>query len=109
MRSRKQLRKVALERIEQLFEQARKAAKENPALMERYVQLIKQLRKKYHPFVPRKIKMFICKHCNAILIPGVTARVRLRTNRFPHLAITCLRCGTVKRMPYKLKKCSKST
>ncbi len=34
------------------------------------------------------------------MVPGVNARVRLRRRREPHLAVTCLECGYVRRHPY---------
>lgn len=43
------------------------------------------------------IKRTTCKHCHALLIPGVTARVRVRRKRERHIVVTCLDCRTVRR------------
>ncbi|GAB6020423.1 Ribonuclease P protein subunit p21 [Chamberlinius hualienensis] len=46
-----------------------------------------------------KVKRDLCKSCNALLIPGITATVRLRGKRSLHYVTTCLRCSTIKRLP----------
>lgn len=43
------------------------------------------------------IKRTTCKHCHALLIPGVTARVRVRRKRERHIVVTCLDCRMVRR------------
>lgn len=43
------------------------------------------------------IKRTICKHCHTLLIPGITARVRVRRRRERHIVVTCLECQTIKR------------
>ncbi|KAJ7362137.1 Ribonuclease P protein subunit p21 [Desmophyllum pertusum] len=43
------------------------------------------------------IKRSTCKYCHALLIPGVTARVRVRRKRERHIVVTCVDCQTVRR------------
>ena len=43
-------------------------------------------------------KFFYCNKCKKLLYPGVNARVRIRSNRFKHLAIKCFECGNIKRI-----------
>ncbi len=52
---------------------------------------------------PRYIKRGLCRHCYTPLIPGLTARVRLRTQgrRFSYKVIVCKVCGWIHRYPYK--------
>jgi len=53
--------------------------------------------------IPRWLKRGLCRRCHAPLIPGVTARVRLRSQgrRFSYVTVTCLACGWTRRYPYK--------
>ncbi len=51
--------------------------------------------------IPRSMKRSICKNCHIPLIPGLTARVRLRSQsrRFKYRVVTCLECGYIHRYP----------
>ncbi|MHA1615893.1 MAG: ribonuclease P protein component 4 [Candidatus Njordarchaeales archaeon] len=51
--------------------------------------------------IPKRFKYFYCKKCKNFLIPGKTMRIRLRQRREPHITITCLLCGSIKRIPIK--------
>ncbi len=52
--------------------------------------------------MPIHMKRLICKNCLAPLIPGVTARVRLRSQgRFSYTVVSCRLCGWIRRIPYK--------
>lgn len=90
--------KIALERIDKLFEQAELSFKEHPELSKRYVVLARKLSTRYKvKFTSVQKKMF-CKNCDAYLKNGVNSRVRLVHGR---LVRTCLECKHVKRMVYK--------
>ncbi|MFQ5711218.1 MAG: ribonuclease P protein component 4 [Candidatus Geothermarchaeales archaeon] len=73
-------------------------------MADRYVGLARGLSMRSRVRIPRDIKLFICKGCKRALIPGVTARFRVKSRREKHLVITCLRCGHVYRkiIPEKL-------
>ncbi|XP_015763392.1 PREDICTED: ribonuclease P protein subunit p21-like isoform X2 [Acropora digitifera] len=43
------------------------------------------------------IKRKICKYCHVVLVPGVTATVRLRRKREKHIVVKCLCCKKMKR------------
>ncbi|MCE4625505.1 MAG: ribonuclease P [Desulfurococcales archaeon] len=63
---------------------------------------IKQLSMKTGVRLQRRIKRSLCKNCGLPLIPGVTARVRLKTQGgFSYVVITCKRCGWIHRYPYR--------
>ncbi|CAB49484.1 ribonuclease P protein component 4 [Pyrococcus abyssi] len=93
-------KKVAIERIDTLFTLAEKVVKYSPDLARRYVELALEIQKKSKVKLPRKWKRRYCKRCHAFLVPGFNARVRLRTDRMPHVVITCLECGHIMRYPY---------
>jgi len=93
-------RRIPLERYERLIAMARRYLREDPQLAHRYAHLARRiaLRNRLRP--PPRLKHAVCKRCGAPLVPGVNARVRLRRRREPHLAVTCLECGYVRRHPY---------
>ncbi|MEX2701663.1 MAG: ribonuclease P protein component 4 [Candidatus Baldrarchaeota archaeon] len=93
---------IARQRIELLFEMADKIYRQHPDLAQRYIDLARKIGMRCRVKIPRRLKRRICKHCKSFLIPGVNCRVRLRTNRFPHLVVTCLKCGRQMRYPYKI-------
>ncbi|WP_456482453.1 ribonuclease P protein component 4 [Methanopyrus sp.] len=94
------LRKIALERTERLLKLARTVYHEDPDRARRYVELARRIAMKARVRLPKHLKRSFCKRCNTPLIPGVTARVRLRQNRMPHVSVTCLECGYIYRYPY---------
>ncbi|MBS7655143.1 ribonuclease P [Candidatus Bathyarchaeota archaeon] len=82
--------------------------KVNPKLAKRYIQLIQKIGMKAKIKIPLKYKIFICKKCGSLLIPGETCRVRVRSEKGAKVTFTCLNCYFVKRYPIvkekKLKK-----
>ncbi len=51
--------------------------------------------------IPWYFKFFFCKKCKRFLIPGKTMRIRIRNRRESHITITCLLCGSIKRVPLR--------
>jgi hypothetical protein len=49
-------------------------------------------------------KLMICKNCNSFLVPGVNCRVRTHASR---VVITCLDCGSIRRVPFVRERKSK--
>ncbi|KAA8493612.1 Ribonuclease P protein component 4 [Porphyridium purpureum] len=43
------------------------------------------------------VKRAVCKKCNALLVPGVSSRLRTTPGRDKHLVLTCTACGAFKR------------
>ncbi|MGC9444098.1 MAG: ribonuclease P protein component 4 [Candidatus Methanospirareceae archaeon] len=99
MRLKKQIADLAEERIERLFELAEIAAQAGQdQRSDRYTQLARAIGMRYRVRIPRHLKMRLCTRCYRLLIPGKTARVRLRSE---YMTTTCLRCGEQMRRPYK--------
>ncbi|CAH3173930.1 unnamed protein product [Porites evermanni] len=72
----------------------------NPANVEMsrfYTSTMKEIARKLVYKLDPSIKRTTCKHCNALLVPGVTAKVRVRSKRERHVVITCVACRTVRR------------
>ena len=97
-------RQIALERISILFENAIGMLKVNPELAQYYIVVARKIGMRYKVRMPKIFKRMICKKCKGFIIPGVNCRVRTRTNREPHIIITCYNCGGYMRIPLKEKK-----
>jgi ribonuclease P protein subunit RPR2 len=91
-------RKIALERIEQLFLEADKTFKERPDFSDRYVELARKIAMKAKVRIRPELKKRLCKHCRCYLKQGVNCRVRLGDK---HIIYTCLTCKKMMRFPYK--------
>ncbi|CAH3164775.1 unnamed protein product [Pocillopora meandrina] len=70
---------------------------ENVEMSRFYASTMKSTAQKLVFKLDPSIKRTICKHCHALLIPGITARVRVRRKRERHIVVTCLECQTIKR------------
>ena len=89
---------LARQRIERLFEMADRAYAERPDLADRYVGLARRISMRHRVSIPRQLKRSICKECYSYLRPGSNARVRVDGR---NVVITCLKCGGIRRYPYK--------
>jgi ribonuclease P protein subunit RPR2 len=94
------VRGVVLERIQILFSLAEREAKAHPERSRRYVSLARRLATRFRIRLPPGQKRRYCRECNAFLVPGFNARVRLKT-REAKLVSECLSCGAKKSIPYK--------
>lgn len=64
------VREIARERIEILLGLARQAFPRDRSLSKRYIELARQIGMKAGVRLPREQKMFICRNCGALLVPG---------------------------------------
>lgn len=70
----------------------------------RYISIALRLIEKANIRKPLFMRRNICKHCCIPLIPGLTCRVRIRSNRkYIMVTKTCLLCGWVRRIPCERK------
>ena len=91
-------RKIALDRIKQLFSEAAVKFKYDKLLADRYVYMARKLSMKYKTKIPADLKKRYCKHCKAFLVPGGNCRVRVSNGKLVYL---CLECQHFMRFPYK--------
>ena len=91
--------KIANERIEILFNQAKKSAKSNPERTRRYIQLAKSIAAKYNIRLGKRYKRLFCKKCNTYFIPSKTVRVRIQS-KDKYVTYTCLQCNNIQRYRY---------
>ncbi len=93
--------KIARKHINSLFEQAKKTAKEKPALANRYVTLARKTAMKFKLRLSSEQKRLFCPHCYKFMLPGKTLRVRIHDSK---LIYSCLRCKKFWRKPLKTPK-----
>ena len=93
--------RIARTHIDQLFTQAKKVAKENPGLANRYVTLARKTAMKFKLRLPSEQKRLFCPHCYRFMLPGKTLRVRIHESK---LIYHCLNCRKFWRKPLKPKK-----
>lgn len=91
-------RKIALERINILFNEAKKIFNEEPKLADRYVQLARKISMKYKVKIPPNFKRRFCKNCHKYLVPGINVRIRTHKG---HMVYYCLNCKHHMRVVYK--------
>ena len=96
------IKQIARQRIEILFEEAKKVAKTNPKQATAYISSARRIAMAAKIRLPLEFRRETCKECNLLFIHGVNCRVRVKQKREPHVVVTCLNCGNQTR--YILKK-----
>ncbi|HKZ58412.1 MAG TPA: hypothetical protein VJ547_01010 [Candidatus Thermoplasmatota archaeon] len=92
----KDVEAIAAERIEILFEEARRAALQGkPDRARRYVLMARKTGMRYNVPIPGVHRRWVCRACGAYLVPGANASVRLRPRR---IVVRCLECKAIKRI-----------
>jgi ribonuclease P protein subunit RPR2 len=95
------IKDLARQRMVILFNKSLSTVKTNPELAKRYIEIALAISRKSGVPVPRQFRMSYCKKCHSFLIPGLTARVRLRGKGKKRLVIKCFSCGRIFRYPYE--------
>jgi ribonuclease P protein subunit RPR2 len=96
------IKSIARQRIEILFVQAKKVARNDPKLAAQYIQSARRIAMAAKIRFPLEFRRQTCKECNALFVHSVNCRVRIKQKREPHVVVTCLNCGNQTR--YMLKK-----
>ncbi|MGC9105307.1 MAG: ribonuclease P protein component 4 [Thermoprotei archaeon] len=97
MTSRK-AREYAKKKAFELLTSALYKAREDAELARQQADLAFNLARKMGIKLPRKLKRSFCRRCHAPLVPGLTARIRIKRKT---LVVTCLNCGWIRR--YELR------
>ena len=100
MLSKKEQKKIALERINILFKQAIKKSKINLSLADRYISMARKLSMKYKARIPREYKKLFCKKCYSYFTPGKSLRARIKKKK---LIYYCGNCKNITRYPFSKK------
>jgi ribonuclease P protein subunit RPR2 len=101
------IKEIARERIEILLGLAKETFHKDRVLSNRYVELARRIGMRAGVRFSKEQKMFICKGCGGLLMPGLNCRVRTRAEAGTTVLITCLDCGCKKRYPTARERLSK--
>jgi ribonuclease P protein subunit RPR2 len=97
------VKQIARQRIQILFEQAKLAGKAQPNLAMQYVKSARRIAMAAKVRLPIEFRRETCKECNSLLVQGVNCRVRVKQKREPHVVVTCLNCGNITRIMLRKK------
>lgn len=89
--------KIALERINILFREAKSMFNEDAKLSDKYVRLARKIAMKYKVKIPSKFRRNFCKRCHSYLMPGKNLRIRAQRG---HMVYYCLNCRHIARFVY---------
>lgn len=101
-RSRKkpsELLDIANERIAILFSRAEEEFALHPELSNRYVEIARDIAKKFNIHIPLELRRRFCKKCGSYLVPGKNLTVRLLSKEKKVLSV-CGVCSDEKKVPY---------
>jgi ribonuclease P protein subunit RPR2 len=83
-------KKIARERIDILFGQAKSAFSAHPERSNRYVDLARKIAMRQRIRIDREFRRQFCHHCYIFLVPGKNMRVRVHRG---NVVITCQSCN----------------
>ena len=98
------VKQIARQRIQTLFDEAKKIGKSDPKLAAQYVKSARRIAMAARIRLPVDFRRQTCKSCNALLVQGFNCRVRVKQKREPHVVITCLDCGNQTRIKLSIRK-----
>jgi ribonuclease P protein subunit RPR2 len=87
------VRKIALERMQILIDNAISNARTNPELSQRHAQLARRISTKYNIRMPYVLRIVFCKKCKSFIAPGINSKIRLGRASVKSIRITCKFCG----------------
>jgi ribonuclease P protein subunit RPR2 len=87
------VRKIALERMQILIDNAISNARTNPELSQRHAQLARRISTKYNIRMPYILRIVFCKKCKSFIAPGINSKIRLGRASIKSIRITCNFCG----------------
>ena len=98
------VKQIAMQRIQILFEQAKNVSRKDPKLAVQYVASARKIAMAAKIRLPTKFRRETCKECNSLFVQGVNCRVRIKHKREPHVVVTCLNCGNQTRIMFREKR-----
>ena len=87
------VRKIALERMHILIENAISNAKVNPELSQRQAYLARKISTRHKIRMPYSLRIAFCKKCKSFIAPGINSRIRLGRASIKSIRISCNLCG----------------
>ena len=87
------VKKIALERMEILIDNALSNAKTNPKLAQRQALLARKISMRLKVKMPYALRMVFCKKCKSFIAPGINSKIRVGRTPIKSIRITCNFCG----------------
>ena len=87
------VRKIAIERMKILVENALLNAKTNPQLSQRQALLARRISSRNKIRMHYDLRMVFCKKCKSFIAPGINSRIRLGRVSVKSIRISCNLCG----------------
>ena len=97
------VKQIGMQRIQTLFEQAKKVSRANPKLAAQYIASARNIAMAAKIRLTTEFRRGTCKECNSLFVHGVNCRVRIKQKREPHVVVTCLNCGNQTRIMLREK------
>lgn len=94
-------KRVAAKSVNSLISAALEMVPNDVPLAERHLLRALRLCERYRVRRPILLRRLYCRRCKRPILPGKTSRFRIRRGGRAHLSITCLRCGSVARLPLR--------
>ena len=86
-------RKIALERMQILIDNAIKNIKSDPKLAQKHAFLAKRISTRYKIRMPYEYRILFCKKCKSFIPPGIKSKIRLGRTSVKSIRVTCNFCG----------------
>ena len=86
-------KKIAMERMEILIENAISNAQTNPELSQRQASIARRISTRHKIRMPYNLRMVFCKKCKSFIAPGINSRIRLGRASVKSIRISCNLCG----------------
>lgn len=87
------IRKIALERMQILIDNAITNARTDPQLSQRQAFLARRISTRYKIRMPFDLRMVFCKKCKSFIAPGINSRIRIGRASVKSIRISCNLCG----------------
>lgn len=94
-----EVKKIAVERIINLMEFAKRHAAERPKLARQAGKLALRICRKSRIRFPTRYRRLICRKCGTPFYIPRSFTLRVRHRRSTHIVIKCNTCGHIKRIP----------
>ncbi len=87
------VKKIAMERMQILIDNAISNARTNPELSQRQASLARRISTRHKIRMPYHLRIVFCKKCKSFIAPGVNSRIRLGRASSKSIRISCNLCG----------------
>lgn len=86
-------KKIALERMQILIDNAILNAKTDPKLSQRQASLARRISTRHKIRMPYPLRIVFCKNCKSFIAPGINSKIRLGRTSVKSIRISCNLCG----------------